>query len=84
MTVKVDIKHVCGCGFSTRDIDRAVTHCNGTGHSMSVYGTISPETPGATKPTKTRTVVDDKAAVKVFKSPGEFEGLRNKLKTEGG
>lgn len=74
MAIKVDTSYKCGCGFSTRDIDKAVAHCKGTGHTLFTQGTISPEKePKVAKPQKTRVVSEEPATV------GEFANLRKKL-----
>lgn len=74
MEIKVDIRHECGCGFSTRDIDKAVAHCSDTGHTLTISGTISlKEERKSTKPAKTRAVPKEPATT------GEFENLRKRL-----
>ncbi len=40
----VNIKYVCGCGFSTTHIDKAEAHVEKTGHTItSIVGTIKPK-----------------------------------------
>jgi len=74
MTVKVDIRHMCGCGFSTRDIDSAVAHCNSTSHTLTTSGTICPKgEPKVVKLAKPRVATHEPAM------PAEFENLRKKL-----
>ena len=50
--IKVDIKYTCGCGFSTRKQSEANTHCNNKGHTLTVYGTISPKPDNETQSPK--------------------------------
>lgn len=39
----VNIKYACGCGFSTTDIEKAISHVERTGHTISsIVGTIKP------------------------------------------
>lgn len=33
----------CGCGYKADTLEEAVTHCQATGHSMGILGTVSPE-----------------------------------------
>jgi len=74
MAIRVDINHRCGCGFLTRDIDKAVAHCKDTGHTLTTSGTISPEVEHkVAKPGRTRVILERPATVE------EFAGLRKKL-----
>jgi len=74
MAIKVDTNYKCGCGFSSRDIDKAVAHCKGTGHILFIQGTIGPEKEHkVAKSEKTRVVSKEPATVE------EFAGLRKKL-----
>lgn len=75
MAVKVDIKYGCGCGFSTRDVDRAAAHCKSTSHTLSISGTVGLEVESkATKPTRRAAALREPAKTE------EFENLREKLK----
>lgn len=37
-----EVKYVCGCGYSTRVIAEAVSHCDKRGHTMCANGVIKP------------------------------------------
>jgi len=38
-----DTNYTCGCGVHTRKLDEATAHCDTTGHTMTVYGTMAPD-----------------------------------------
>ena len=40
---KVDIRHACGCGYTTSNLEEAVKHANERKHTLTVLGTIRPE-----------------------------------------
>jgi hypothetical protein len=35
--------YTCGCGFLTKEHDKAVSHCDATSHTMTVTGTMAPD-----------------------------------------
>lgn len=40
---KHDVKYVCGCGFSTVSMSKAIEHSDSYGHQMTAQGTIIPD-----------------------------------------
>jgi len=38
------VSYSCGCGFRASDPQKATGHCDTTGHTMTVYGTLEPDT----------------------------------------
>ena len=39
-----DIRYSCGCGFRTDKVEEAVKHSDERKHTLTVLGTIQPET----------------------------------------
>ena len=40
----VDVRHNCGCGYSTAKLEEAVKHAETKKHILTVLGTIKPDT----------------------------------------
>ena len=41
----VNIQYSCGCGQLFNTLEAAMTHCDGSGHTMTVSGKVKPDVP---------------------------------------
>jgi hypothetical protein len=53
---KVDIQYCCGCGFKSKDLEAASTHCDTAFHDLTISGIVH----SSTRTSARQAAVDDK------------------------
>jgi len=65
----------CGCGFKTRELEKALGHADSTGHILTANGTIDPDV----QPQKSGKPGSKAASVVRYATTGELDDLRKKF-----